>query len=254
MQRLKKGREAHRPDVCRSAPARRTFRVPPPPKKTSPRDPKIEVRRTGRAPDAVESGQVRQPDITQTFERTPAIQGTPKHRSDEPSDIPYLPPPTAPLPTKPPTRPTAEPVRQPEAAEPPTEHHPEAPTEATPPTPEVPEPSPIAAPPPANELAEPKPVRREPTAATEPRVQPTKPRRLRMPRGRLLKGGLIALAVAAALGLAAVAGVFAYFSKASPPSRHWASTSPPRSRSSTMPRVASSGKSMRSVATWCLST
>ena len=59
-------------------------------------------------------------------------------------------------------------------------------------------------------MAEPKPVRREPTAATEPRVQPTatSPHAARP----TAQGRFIALAVAAAIA-AAVAGVFAYFSK-----------------------------------------
>ena len=183
--------------------------LPPPVKKSPPRDPKIEVRRTGRSPDAVESGRVRQPDITQTFERTPAIQGTPKHRQDEPEAVPYLPPPTAPLPSKT----SSKPVEPPGTAAP---SEPDTAAETT--TVGNPQPSPIAAPESPSMRNEPKPVRRESTAATEPRVEkrtlkPALPKLPRLPRNRILKGGLLALVLAAVVGLAAVAGIFVYFSK-----------------------------------------
>ena len=186
--------------------------LPPTPKPPPARDPKIEVRRTNRTPDTVESGRVRHPDITQTFERTPAIPGTPKHPENEPKSVPYLPPPTAPLPQSSSAPERGAPERQPEQPPAGAPAGPESTKASAPP------PSPIAAPRPTTDSTEPKLALRESTAKTDPRSPSpmAKTQRSKLTDNRWLRRGLIAFAVATALGLAAVAGVFMYFSKGLP--------------------------------------
>jgi membrane carboxypeptidase/penicillin-binding protein len=163
----------------------------------APSAPKIEARKPHQRPDTIEAGQVRLPEPGQTFERTPVMPKPPKARTPAPEvkNVPFLPPPkpmaAAPTPSTPPTS-APTPIAPPTATDPqdaePTEKGPAVKAVKRVPTPSA---------------ARPNPAR----AALSGWLG-------RMAGGRTwLKRGLLATLISAGLGVAALGGVFAYFSR-----------------------------------------
>lgn len=197
-----------------------------PPQRPAPRMPKIESRQVKRPENQVESGQVRIPEPTRTFERTPVMSSPPKRRQDTPPEptVPFLPPPPGGAPPESTTSATTAATTAPRDADLPSPISPPTEAETTGKTADASS---------SKTDPEPKLIRRDPKpgSAKLPKFGLPKLPKLSLPKlgsktsggsggggnggsqKRWLKTTAIVLAITGLLGLAAVAGVFWNFSR-----------------------------------------